>query len=101
LKENRADFVRTCLVNGLTIPGRSVIVVGPNLKIHQCGLPKEMAIELFQPFVIHRLIRLNYVSNIKAAKKLIQRSDPIAWDVLEEVIREHPVLLNRAPTCTA
>jgi DNA-directed RNA polymerase subunit beta' len=78
--------------------GRSVIVVGPNLKIHQCGLPREMAIELFQPFVIHRLIRQGLVNNIKAAKKLIQRGDPTVWDVLEEVIEGHPVMLNRAPT---
>jgi DNA-directed RNA polymerase subunit beta' len=73
-------------------------VVGPNLKIHQCGLPKEMAIELFQPFVIHRLIRQGLVNNIKAAKKLIQRNDPQVWDVLEDVIEGHPVMLNRAPT---
>jgi len=78
--------------------GRSVIVVGPKLKIHQCGLPREMAIELFQPFVIHRLIRQGLVNNIKAAKKLIQRNDPSVWDVLEEVIEGHPVMLNRAPT---
>ncbi|MGL5196011.1 MAG: DNA-directed RNA polymerase subunit gamma, partial [Chroococcales cyanobacterium] len=71
---------------------------GPKLKIHQCGLPREMAIELFQPFVIHRLIRQGLVNNIKAAKKLIQRADPSVWDVLEEVIESHPVLLNRAPT---
>jgi DNA-directed RNA polymerase subunit beta' len=78
--------------------GRSVIVVGPKLKIYQCGLPREMAIELFQPFVIHRLIRLGIVNNIKAAKKLIQKGDPSIWKVLEEVIAGHPVLLNRAPT---
>jgi DNA-directed RNA polymerase subunit beta' len=78
--------------------GRSVIVVGPNLKIYQCGLPREMAIELFQPFVIHRLIRLGIVNNIKAAKKLILRGDPQVWGVLEEVITGHPVMLNRAPT---
>jgi DNA-directed RNA polymerase subunit beta' len=75
-----------------------VIVVGPKLKIHQCGLPREMAIELFQPFVIQRLIKNNLVNNIKAAKKLIQRGDPTVWDVLEEVIAGHPVMLNRAPT---
>ncbi len=78
--------------------GRSVIVVGPSLKIHQCGLPREMAIELFQPFVIHRLIKQGLVNNIKAAKKMIQRNDPQVWDVLEEVIEGHPVMLNRAPT---
>jgi DNA-directed RNA polymerase subunit beta' len=75
-----------------------VIVVGPKLKIFQCGLPREMAIELFQPFVIHRLIRLGHVNNIKAAKKMIQRGDPTIRTVLEEVITGHPVLLNRAPT---
>ncbi len=98
IEGKQGRFRQNLLGKRVDYSGRSVIVVGPNLKIHQCGLPKEMAIELFQPFVIHRLIRLNYVSNIKAAKKLIQRNDPIAWDVLEEVIREHPVLLNRAPT---
>ena len=78
--------------------GRSVIVVGPKLKMHQCGLPKEMAIELFQPFVIHRLIRQNIVNNIKAAKKLIQKADDEVMQVLQEVIEGHPILLNRAPT---
>jgi DNA-directed RNA polymerase subunit beta' len=78
--------------------GRSVIVVGPQLQLNQCGLPREMALELFQPFVIHRLIQQGLVNNIKAAKKLIQRNDSIIWDVLEEVIQGHPVLLNRAPT---
>jgi DNA-directed RNA polymerase subunit beta' len=75
-----------------------VIVVGPKLKMHQCGLPKEMAIELFQPFVIHRLIRQNIVNNIKAAKKLIQRADDEVMQVLQEVIEGHPIMLNRAPT---
>jgi DNA-directed RNA polymerase subunit beta' len=75
-----------------------VIVVGPKLKMHQCGLPKEMAIELFQPFVIHRLIRQNIVNNIKAAKKLIQKADDEVMQVLQEVIEGHPILLNRAPT---
>ena len=73
-------------------------MVGPKLKMHQCGLPKEMAIELFQPFVIHRLIRQNIVNNIKAAKKLIQRADDEVMQVLQEVIEGHPILLNRAPT---
>ena len=72
--------------------------MGPKLKIHQCGLPREMAIELFQPFVINRLIRSGMVNNIKAAKKLIARNDVSIWDVLEEVIEGHPVMLNRAPT---
>ncbi|PSB11730.1 DNA-directed RNA polymerase subunit gamma, partial [filamentous cyanobacterium CCP2] len=91
-------FRQNLLGKRVDYSGRSVIVVGPNLKIHQCGLPKEMAIELFQPFVIHRLIKQGLVNNIKAAKKMIQRNDPQIWDVLEEVIDGHPVLLNRAPT---
>ncbi|MCS6959746.1 MAG: DNA-directed RNA polymerase subunit gamma [Pseudanabaenaceae cyanobacterium SKYGB_i_bin29] len=98
IEGKQGRFRQNLLGKRVDYSGRSVIVVGPNLKIHQCGLPKEMAIELFQPFVINRLIKLNYVNNIKAAKKMIQRGDPLVWDVLEEVISEHPVLLNRAPT---
>jgi DNA-directed RNA polymerase subunit beta' len=75
-----------------------VIVVGPELKLHQCGLPKQMALELFKPFVMKRLVDLSYAQNIKSAKRMVERSRPQVWDVLEEVIREHPVLLNRAPT---
>ena len=78
--------------------GRSVIVVGPQLQLNQCGLPREMALELFQPFVIHRLIHQGLVNNIKAAKKLIQKNEVTVWNVLEDVIQGHPVLLNRAPT---
>ncbi|MFT4283742.1 MAG: DNA-directed RNA polymerase subunit beta', partial [Protaetiibacter sp.] len=78
--------------------GRSVIIVGPQLKLHQCGLPKQMALELFKPFVIKRLIDLSHAQNIKAAKRMVERSRPQVWDVLEEIIRERPVLLNRAPT---
>ncbi|MGO1570941.1 MAG: DNA-directed RNA polymerase subunit beta', partial [Canibacter sp.] len=78
--------------------GRSVIVVGPQLKLHQCGLPKEMALELFKPFVIKRLIDLSHAQNIKAAKRMVERAHPEVWEVLEEIIRERPVLLNRAPT---
>jgi DNA-directed RNA polymerase subunit beta' len=78
--------------------GRSVIVVGPKLKLHQCGLPKEMALELFKPHVINRLIELGESQNIKSAKKRIERGETIVWDVLEEVIQGHPVMLNRAPT---
>jgi DNA-directed RNA polymerase subunit beta' len=98
IEGKQGRFRQNLLGKRVDYSGRSVIVVGPKLKIHQCGLPKEMAIELFQPFVIHRLIRLGLVNNIKAAKKLIQRNDPQVWDVLEEVIEGHPVLLNRAPT---
>jgi len=98
IEGKQGRFRQNLLGKRVDYSGRSVIVVGPNLKIHQCGLPREMAIELFQPFVIHRLIRQGLVNNIKAAKKLIQRGDPSVWDVLEEVIAGHPVLLNRAPT---
>jgi DNA-directed RNA polymerase subunit beta' len=98
IEGKQGRFRQNLLGKRVDYSGRSVIVVGPKLKIHQCGLPREMAIELFQPFVIHRLIRNGMVNNIKAAKKLISRSDPCVWDVLEEVIEGHPVLLNRAPT---
>ena len=98
IEGKQGRFRQNLLGKRVDYSGRSVIVVGPKLKIHQCGLPREMAIELFQPFVIHRLIRQGLVNNIKAAKKLIQRNDPSVWDVLEEVIEGHPVMLNRAPT---
>ncbi len=98
IEGKQGRFRQNLLGKRVDYSGRSVIVVGPKLKIHQCGLPREMAIELFQPFVIHRLIRQGLVNNIKAAKRLIQRNDPIIWDVLEEVIKGHPVMLNRAPT---
>ena len=98
IEGKQGRFRQNLLGKRVDYSGRSVIVVGPRLKIHQCGLPKEMAIELFQPFVIHRLIRQGLVNNIKAAKKMIQRNDPQIWDVLEEVIDGHPVMLNRAPT---
>lgn len=98
IEGKQGRFRQNLLGKRVDYSGRSVIVVGPKLKIYQCGLPREMAIELFQPFVIHRLIRLGLVNNIKAAKKLIQRNDPSVWTVLEEVITGHPVMLNRAPT---
>jgi DNA-directed RNA polymerase subunit beta' len=98
IEGKQGRFRQNLLGKRVDYSGRSVIVVGPNLKIYQCGLPREMAIELFQPFVIHRLIKLGLVNNIKAAKKLIQRGDPSVWNVLEEVITGHPVMLNRAPT---
>lgn len=98
IEGKQGRFRQNLLGKRVDYSGRSVIVVGPKLKMHQCGLPKEMAIELFQPFVIHRLIRQGLVNNIKAAKRLIQRNDPIIWEVLEEVIDGHPVMLNRAPT---
>ena len=98
IEGKQGRFRQNLLGKRVDYSGRSVIVVGPKLKIYQCGLPREMAIELFQPFVIHRLIRLGLVNNIKAAKKLILRNDPQIWNVLEEVITGHPVILNRAPT---
>nr|YP_009391648.1 RNA polymerase b'-subunit [Laurenciella marilzae]ARW59792.1 RNA polymerase b'-subunit [Laurenciella marilzae] len=98
IEGKQGRFRQNLLGKRVDYSGRSVIVVGPNLKLHQCGLPKEMALELFQPFVIHRLILQGLVNNIKAAKKLIQRNDILVWNVLEEVIHGHPVLLNRAPT---
>ena len=98
IEGKQGRFRQNLLGKRVDYSGRSVIVVGPNLKIYQCGLPREMAIELFQPFVIHRLIKLSIVNNIKAAKKLILRGDPQIWSVLEEVITGHPVMLNRAPT---
>ncbi|ELR97536.1 DNA-directed RNA polymerase subunit gamma [Gloeocapsa sp. PCC 73106] len=98
IEGKQGRFRQNLLGKRVDYSGRSVIVVGPKLKIYQCGLPREMAIELFQPFVIHRLIRLGVVNNIKAAKKMIQRNDPNVWTVLEQVITGHPVLLNRAPT---
>nr|YP_009398682.1 RNA polymerase b'-subunit [Kuetzingia canaliculata]ARW67868.1 RNA polymerase b'-subunit [Kuetzingia canaliculata] len=98
IEGKQGRFRQNLLGKRVDYSGRSVIVVGPNLRLHQCGLPKEMALELFQPFVIHRLIIQGLVNNIKAAKKLIQKNDVLVWDVLEEVIHGHPVLLNRAPT---
>nr|QUE27933.1 RNA polymerase beta' subunit [Tsunamia transpacifica] len=98
IKGKQGRFRQNLLGKRVDYSGRSVIVVGPTLKLQQCGLPREMALELFQPFVIHRLILQGIVNNIKAAKKQIQRNEPIVWKVLEEVIYGHPVLLNRAPT---
>ena len=98
IEGKQGRFRQNLLGKRVDYSGRSVIVVGPDLKLHQCGLPKEMALELFQPFVIHRLILQGLVNNIKAAKKIIQKNDSIIWSVLKEVINGHPVLLNRAPT---
>jgi len=98
IEGKQGRFRQNLLGKRVDYSGRSVIVVGPKLKMHQCGLPREMAIELFQPFVINRLIRQGLVNNIKAAKKLIQRNDSSIWEVLQEVIQGHPVMLNRAPT---
>ena len=98
LRGKQGRFRRNLLGKRVDYSGRSVIVVGPELKLHQCGLPKEMALELFKPFVIRKLIEENYAHNIRSAKRLIDRRSPEVWDVLEEVVKERPVLLNRAPT---
>ena len=98
IEGKQGRFRQNLLGKRVDYSGRSVIVVGPSLKLNQCGLPKEMAIELFKPFVVNKLIERGYVQNIKSAKKRIERSEPIVWDILEEVIDGHPVLLNRAPT---
>ena len=98
LKGKQGRFRQNLLGKRVDYSGRSVIVVGPQLKLHQCGLPKQMALELFKPFVMKRLVDRNYAQNVKAAKRKVERQRPEVWDVLDDVIREHPVLLNRAPT---
>ncbi|OGN61832.1 MAG: DNA-directed RNA polymerase subunit beta', partial [Chlamydiae bacterium RIFCSPHIGHO2_12_FULL_49_11] len=98
LKGKQGRFRQNLLGKRVDYSGRSVIVVGPELKFNQCGLPKQMALELFEPFIVKRLKELGYVYTIRSAKKMIKREDPRVWDVLEEVIKGHPVLLNRAPT---
>jgi len=98
LKGKQGRFRQNLLGKRVDYSGRSVIVVGPELKLHQCGLPKEMALELFKPFVMKKLVNAGHAHNIKSAKRMVERVRPEVWDVLEEVIKEHPVLLNRAPT---
>ncbi len=98
LKGKQGRFRQNLLGKRVDYSGRSVIVVGPSLKMYQCGLPKQMAIELFKPFVMKELVEKGLAHNIKSAKRKIERLDPVIWDVLEEVIKEHPVMLNRAPT---
>lgn len=98
IKGKQGRFRQNLLGKRVDYSGRSVIVVGPTLRLHQCGLPKKMALELFKPFIYSRLQMLGSASTIKAAKKMVEREEPEVWDVLEEVIREHPVMLNRAPT---
>ena len=98
LKGKQGRFRQNLLGKRVDYSGRSVIVVGPQLKMHQCGLPKTMALELFKPFVMKRLADLEHAQNVKSAKRMVERQRPVVWDVLEEVIKEHPVLLNRAPT---
>lgn len=98
LRGKQGRFRQNLLGKRVDYSGRSVIVVGPELKLYQCGLPKEMALELFKPFVMKKLVEMNQSHNIKSAKRTVERAKPVVWDVLEEVIKDHPVLLNRAPT---
>ncbi|WP_122262780.1 DNA-directed RNA polymerase subunit beta' [Ornithinimicrobium cerasi] len=98
LKGKQGRFRQNLLGKRVDYSGRSVIVVGPQLRLHQCGLPKQMALELFKPFVMKRLVDLDHAQNIKSAKRMVERGRSVVWDVLEEVITDHPVLLNRAPT---
>ena len=98
LRGKQGRFRQNLLGKRVDYSGRSVIVVGPELKLHQCGLPKEMALELFKPFVMKKLVETNQCNNIKSAKRRVERADSKVWDVLEDVIKNHPVLLNRAPT---
>ena len=98
LKGKKGRFRRNLLGKRVDYSGRSVIVIGPKLRMHQCGLPKTMALELYRPFVIAKLVQYNYASNVKGARRIIERERPEVWEVLEEVIRDRPVLLNRAPT---
>src|SRR5437763_1445357 len=98
IKGKSGRFRQNLLGKRVDYSGRSVIVVGPTLKLHQCGLPKLMALELFKPFIFHKLEIMGLATTIKAAKRMVESQEPVVWDILEEVIREHPVLLNRAPT---
>jgi DNA-directed RNA polymerase subunit beta' len=98
LKGKQGRFRQNLLGKRVDYSGRSVIVVGPELKLHQCGLPKKMALELFKPFIYHKLEAAGHCTTIKQAKELVEQQESIVWDILEDVIREHPVLLNRAPT---
>src|SRR2546423_5172580 len=98
LKGKQGRFRQNLLGKRVDYSGRSVIVVGPELKLHQCGLPKKMALELFKPFIYHRLEQTGNVTTIKQAKEMVEQQEPIVWDILEEVIKDHPVMLNRAPT---
>src|SRR5438128_1658218 len=98
IKGKSGRFRQNLLGKRVDYSGRSVIVVGPTLKLHQCGLPKLMALELFKPFIFHKLEIMGLATTIKAAKRMVESQEPVVWDILEDVIREHPVLLNRAPT---
>ncbi len=101
LKGKQGRFRQNLLGKRVDYSGRSVITVGPELKLHQCGLPKKMALELFKPFIYSKLDARGLSATVKQAKKLVEKERPEVWDILDEVIREHPVMLNRAPTCTA
>ena len=98
LKGKQGRFRQNLLGKRVDYSGRSVIVVGPELKMHECGLPKDMAAELFKPFIIRKLIERGIVKTVKSAKKIVDRKDPVVWDILENVLKGHPVMLNRAPT---
>jgi DNA-directed RNA polymerase, beta'' subunit/160 kD subunit len=98
IKGKQGRFRQNLLGKRVDYSGRSVIVVGPELRLHQCGLPKKMALELFKPFIFNKLEERGLATTIKAAKRLVEQEKPEVWDILEEVIREHPVMLNRAPT---
>ena len=98
LKGKQGRFRQNLLGKRVDYSGRSVIVVGPEMKLHQCGLPKKMALELFKPFIYHRLEQAGHCTTIKAAKEMVERQEPVVWDILEDAIKDHPVLLNRAPT---
>jgi DNA-directed RNA polymerase beta' subunit len=100
IKGKQGRFRENLLGKRVDYSARSVIVVGPDLRLHQCGLPKKIALELFQPFVIRRLKELGHADTIKSAKRMLERRDEDVWDILDEVIRNHPVLLNRAQPCT-
>ncbi len=98
LKGKQGRFRQNLLGKRVDYSGRSVIVIGPELRLHQCGLPKQMALELFKPFIFHKLVARGYATTIKVAKRLVDRETPEVWDILDEVVREHPIMLNRAPT---
>jgi DNA-directed RNA polymerase subunit beta' len=98
LKGKQGRFRQNLLGKRVDYSGRSVIVIGPELRLHQCGLPKQMALELFKPFIFHKLVAQGYATTIKVAKRLVDRETPEVWDILDEVVKEHPVMLNRAPT---
>ena len=100
LKGKQGRFRQNLLGKRVDYSGRSVIVVGPELKLHQCGLPKDMAVELFKPFIIRKLIERGHNKTVKSARKVVDRKDPLIWDILENIIEGHPILLNRAPTFT-